>query len=264
MASLFYEPSTGTRLSFEAAAHRLGMSVLSSADAAKDSSAAKGETLADAIRRIDQYCNLIVLRHPDEASAQLAASVSRVPVVNCGNGKREHPSQTMLDLYTMWSDLEKLYNLKIAFVGDLENGRTVHSLARGISMFRPEQVFLVSPEELMMPFDFVTLLQSECKSVVQTTKLDESILRNVDVVYMTRVQKERFTDQAVYERLKGSYVFGRRQLEQLQAHAIVMHPLPRVDELDPACDRFWQAAYFRQAGYGVRVRMAIIAHLLGL
>lgn len=249
LATVFYEPSTRTRLSFEAAMQRLGGGVISVAEAKSASSVAKGETLSDTIRTIANYADAIVLRHSEVGAAQLAAAVSDVPILNAGDGAGEHPTQALLDLYTMRREKNAIDGLRIAMVGDLKNGRTVHSLARALSLFDVE-FSLVAPSVLAMPNEVTDLLRERKMHVEETNDLT-SALQNADVVYMTRVQKERFADPKQYEKLKDFFILNRDLVNRAKKDLLVMHPLPRVDEISTDVDALPNAAYFRQAKNGV-------------
>lgn len=260
-ATVFYEPSTRTRLSFESAMHRLGGSVISVADALQSSSAVKGETIYDSARMIECYADVIVQRHPAVGSARALADAAGVPVINAGDGTGEHPSQAMLDLFTIERERGSLDGLTVAMVGDLKNGRTVHSLSQALAMWGAELV-LVSPPPLSMPEDVLDDLSARGARVTQTQDLREG-LAHADVAYITRVQKERFADEADYLRFKGSYVIDAQVVHAAKPGMIVMHPLPRVDEIARDVDDLPNAAYFRQARYAVFVRMALLAMVLG-
>jgi len=261
LTTLFYEPSTRTRLSFEAAMHRLGGQVLSVADARATSSAAKGESIADAARTVAGYADVIVQRHPAIGSAQEAADAVDIPVINAGDGAGEHPTQALLDLYTIRQEQGSLEGRAVALVGDLKHGRTVHSLARALAHWQATLI-LVSPAALAMEPATVAQLRAAGLSVEETDDLGQAV-RRADVLYVTRIQRERFDDPAEYERLKGAYVVDRALLTQGQPHLTVMHPLPRVDEIAPEVDTLPNAAYFRQAANGVWVRMALLASVVG-
>ena len=262
MVTLFFEPSTRTRLSFEAAMLRLGGQVLTMADP-NASSAAKGETLADTVRIVTSYADLIVLRHPREGAARVAAEFSGVPVINAGDGAREHPTQTLLDLYTIRRETGRLAGLRVALCGDLKHGRTVHSLVQGLARFGVQMIG-VSPRGLELPEHFRAHLRAHYGvEVAHYPSLDAAPLEACDVLYVTRLQKERFADAEAFQRVRSSYQVSRQTLERARPDAIVLHPLPRVDELDCSLDGDPRAAYFRQAAYGVPVRMALIAALLG-
>lgn len=260
LANLFYEPSTRTSASFEAAMKRLGGDVIQINNVAY-SSVAKGESLPDTVRTLEQYADVIVLRHHEIGSAAIAATVAHKPVINAGDGIGEHPTQALLDLYTIYQRKKRIEGLSVGMVGDLKHGRTVHSLARLLSLFSDVQLKYVAPDELAMPIE----LKKEI-SVSGTQQLEfndiEDIIAGVDVLYVTRVQKERFTDPAEYERLKGSYVVTPETMEAA-GEAIIMHPLPRVDEIDSRVDSDPRAAYFEQMENGMFVRMALLAKVLG-
>ncbi len=260
MAALFFEPSTRTRLSFETAMHRLGGNVIGFSSA-ESTSISKGETLEDTIRTVDQYVDLIAMRHPALGSSQAAAAVATHPVLNGGDGAGQHPTQALLDLFTIESERGKVDGSTIVLCGDLKNGRTVHS---GVDIYKhyDTKLVLVAPEQLAMPREIVERLRAQGKTVEETTNLEEA-LKGADFLYMTRIQKERFADIAEYERLKGSYIVTREMIDRLNPNLTVMHPLPRVNEITPDVDALPGAAYFRQAGNGVYVRMALIALVLG-
>jgi len=255
LATLFFEPSTRTRLSFEAAMHRLGGSVITVAEP-KSSSAAKGESLHDTIKTVEGYADVIVLRHPKIGAAEEAAKATVRPVINAGDGAGEHPTQSLLDLYTIKKEKGKVEGFKIALAGDLKNGRTVHSLARLLRNYAVSFLF-VSPDPLRMPQEIVEDLRGQGIEVSETDDLKEAI-RSADVLYMTRIQKERFEDEAEYERLKGSYILTRSMIDR-RSDLTVMHPLPRVNEIATDVDSLEGAAYFRQAANGVPVRMALLS-----
>jgi aspartate carbamoyltransferase catalytic subunit len=261
MAALFYEPSTRTRLSFEAAMLRLGGQTMGTDNAREFSSAAKGETLEDTIRIVGGYADVIVIRHNEEGAAKRAAAVSSVPIINAGDGPGQHPTQALLDLYTIKDELNRIDGIKVAMVGDLTNGRTVRSLTYLLSKFKEIQVWFVAPPTVGMRDDLKEHLDEHHVPWVETEDL-ESVLPEVDVVYMTRIQKERFADPAAYEAVKGIYRIDRSSLALMRKYAIVMHPLPRVDEIAPEVDDDPRAAYFRQARNGLPVRMALLDRLL--
>ncbi len=258
LATLFYEPSTRTRLSFETAMKRLGGEVID-LGSTESSSVAKGETLADTIRVIGNYADAIVLRHPRDGSARMAAEYSNVPIINAGDGAGHHPTQTLLDLYTIMRE-SSLSGLKIAIVGDLKYGRTVHSLAYALSLYHASMT-LISPKQLQMPDVIKKDLKKQGASIGETTNI-EDVIGDVDVLYVTRIQKERFPDPAEYQKVAGSYRVTEELLKKACDNLIVMHPLPRVDEIDPAVDRTKYARYFQQSFYGVPVRMALLAMAL--
>ncbi|MBC8522266.1 MAG: aspartate carbamoyltransferase [Candidatus Syntrophoarchaeum sp.] len=258
LANLFYEPSTRTRFSFETAMKRLGGGVinLSSTEA---SSVAKGENLADTIRTVSGYCDVIVLRHPQEGASRMAASFSSVPIINAGDGAGQHPTQTLLDLYTIKRE-GLLDGLKIALIGDLKYGRTVHSLAYALSLYGAT-LFFVSPGALRMPDEIKLDLKEAGAEVIESTDIKE-IVKEVNVLYITRIQKERFPDPAEYRKVAGTYRITPGLIEENE-DVIIMHPLPKVDEIDVEVDGTKNARYFKQAFYGVPVRMAILSILLG-
>lgn len=260
LAAIFYEPSTRTRFSFEAAMHRLGGQVLSAENAGKSSSAAKGESLEDSIRIISGYADVIVLRHPEIGAADRAAAAASVPVINAGDGAGHHPTQAVLDLYTIRKELGRLDHLRIGLMGDLRNGRTVRSLAILLSRFPGNELVLISPPGLRMGDDILRSLDG--LSFRETTDLADDVAR-LDVLYQTRIQAERFESPEVYERYRGVYVVTPEVMRQLPEHAILMHPLPRVGEIDPQVDSDPRAAYFRQARNGLWARMAVLDWAVG-
>lgn len=259
MATLFYEPSTRTRLSFESAMLRLGGKVLTVADT-KSSSVSKGETLADTIRMTESYSDIIVIRHPLEGAARLASKFTPKPIINAGDGSGQHPTQTLLDLFTIRKEYGKVDGLKIALIGDLKYGRTVHSLLSALARY-DVKVSLISPESLKIPNH--VLSRAGSKIEIEESENLSQVLSDTDVFYMTRIQKERFTDQNEYLSLIGSYSLDPQAVANMKPGAIIMHPLPRVDEIQPDVDSMPQARYFKQASYGVPVRMSLIALLLG-
>ena len=262
VALLFYEPSTRTRFSFESAAKILGAWVLSTESAGVFSSAAKGETLEDTIRVVNGYSDLIVIRHPEIGSAKRAAAVSEIPIINAGDGAGSHPTQSLLDLYTIEKELGKIDGVSVGLVGDLLYGRAARSLCGILTRFKNIKFYFVSPSSLNMRGDVKKVLKRKKIKFVETVDL-ESVLNKVDVLYMTRVQKERFENEEDYLKVKGVYVLKMSHLKKMKKHAIVMHPLPRVDEIDYEVDKDRRAAYFRQAKNGVAVRMALLARVLG-
>jgi len=261
MAALFYEPSTRTRLSFEAAMLRLGGSTMGTDNAREFSSTAKGETLEDTIRIVSGYADVIVLRHNEEGAAKRAAGVSSVPIINAGDGPGQHPTQALLDLYTIRQELSHVDGIRIAMVGDLANGRTVRSLTYLLSKFKDIKIWFVAPPQVAMREDLKEHLTEQNIPWVETEDLD-AVLPEVDVVYQTRIQKERFADPAAYLALKGIYRIDNRSLGLMRKYSIVMHPLPRVDEIAPEVDSDPRAAYFRQAHNGLHIRMALLNILL--
>jgi aspartate carbamoyltransferase len=260
LATLFFEPSTRTRLSFETAMHRLGGNVIGFSSA-ESSSTAKGETLADTIRTVDRYADIIAMRHPQVGSAKEAAAVANAPVLNGGDGAGQHPTQALLDLYTIRQERGHVDGTTIILCGDLKNGRTVHAGVEVYKHYRCKLV-MVAPEQLKMPADIVARLRHHGVQVEETANL-EAALAQGDVLYMTRIQKERFADPAEYERLKGSYVLTREMVERIRPDVTVLHPLPRVNEITTDVDSLPNAAYFRQVGNGVFIRMALIASVMG-
>ncbi|UOF89181.1 aspartate carbamoyltransferase [Fodinisporobacter ferrooxydans] len=257
MASLFFEPSTRTRFSFESAMMRLGGQVISTENAREFSSAIKGETLEDTIRVVSQYADVIVLRHFEQGAARRAASVSEIPVINAGDGAGEHPTQALLDLYTIQTELGTIDGTHIVMIGDLTYGRTVHSLSMLLTNYRDIRVTYVSPPQTQIPAHVREEIAAKGIRVVETDDLVKAV-QDADVLYQTRVQKERFPSLEVYEEVKGKYVIDPHMMEHLQQHAIIMHPLPRAGEILPEVDQDPRAAYFRQAKNGVDVRMALL------
>ena len=260
LANLFFEPSTRTRMSFEAAMHKLGGSCISIAEA-RTSSVEKGESLADTLRTVENYCDLIVLRHPLDGSARLAAEMASIPVINAGSGAEEHPTQALLDLYTMKRELGKIDGLSVAFVGDMRYGRTVHSLAYGLALFDAATIYFVSPESLRVRREVIEEVSRKVK-VVETSDLRE-VLPKVDVLYVTRIQKERIPDPEEYEKVKGTYRITLDSLRNAKNGMILMHPLPRVDEIASEVDQSPSAKYFREVWYGLVTRMALLCMCLG-
>ena len=262
MATLFYEPSTRTRLSFEAAMMRLGGQVLSVANSAT-SSVIKGETLADTIRTAAGYADIIVLRHPKEGAARLASLYTPVPVINGGDGAREHPTQTLTDMFTIQTYEGRLDNLTIALCGDLKYGRTIHSLIKALARRGKTRFFLISPEELRLPEHIKEeVLDAGAGVEIQETTGMENGLREADVLYMTRIQKERFFNEEDYIKLRDTYILTPEKMALAKERMIVMHPLPRVTEITGEVDKDKRAVYFQQARLGMFVRMALIAYLL--
>ncbi|MHA1506276.1 MAG: aspartate carbamoyltransferase [Candidatus Asgardarchaeia archaeon] len=261
LATLFFEPSTRTRLSFESAMKRLGGEVIGFASA-EASSVMKGETLVDTVRTVENYSDVIVIRHPLVGAALAAAEYAKVPVINAGDGAGVHPTQTLLDLYTIKDKLGRLDNINIGLLGDLKFGRTVHSLSKAIARFN-KRIYLISPESLRMPIEYKNDLRDMGVEIVESSNLEE-VLPELDVLYVTRIQKERFPDPAEYEKVKGAYRINLNLLKNAKENLIVMHPLPRVDEIDPEVDNTKYAVYFEQTFNGVLVRMAILCLLLGV
>jgi aspartate carbamoyltransferase catalytic subunit len=262
MATLFYEPSTRTRFSFETAMLRLGGRVISTENAAEFSSVAKGETLEDTIQILNGYADVIVIRHYEVGAAQRAAAVSRVPVFNAGDGPGQHPTQALLDLYTIRKEIGAIDGLQIAMVGDLAQGRTVRSLTYLLSKFKGIKIYFVAPPLLKMKEDILEHLRENDVCYAEESDLDK-VLHEVDVVYQTRIQKERFGDRLTdYEKCRGVYVINRRTLQLMKKKSIIMHPLPRLDEISMEVDSDPRAAYFRQAQNGLYVRMALLTVVL--
>lgn len=260
MGSLFFEPSTRTHLSFNSAMQRLGGSSIGFADA-KVSSTAKGESLSDTIRVVENYCDIVLIRHPREGAARLAAESTSLPVINAGDGTNQHPTQTLLDLYTIRQTRGRLDNLKIAFIGDLKYSRTVHSLIETLTHFDNE-LFLVSPTSLRMPASFIDELDD--RGTVYTEDEDFfSIASDVDIIYTTRIQQERFPDPIEYEKVKNAYRIDRAAIERIGGNVTLMHPLPRLNEISTDLDDYPGSAYFDQARNGVTVRKAVLSLLLG-
>ena len=262
MATLFYEPSTRTRLSFESAMTRLGGSVIGTEAASHFSSAVKGESLPDTIRIVGRYADVIVIRHPQEGSSRTAAECSPVPVINAGDGAGQHPTQALLDMYTIRKELGRTDDLSVAMVGDLLYGRTVHSLTYLLAHYNNITLSFLSPEQLRIPSNIRQYLKGKGIPFKETSNL-EDIAGMVDVLYVTRIQKERFASEAEYKKLKGCYVIDRKILKLMKDKSIIMHPLPRVDEISPEVDSNPRAAYFRQAENGLYIRMALLKMILG-
>ena len=259
LATLFFEASTRTRLSFESAMHKLGGSAIGFAEA-EMASVKKGENLADTVRTVESYADVIAIRHPLEGAARLAAEFANIPVINGGSGAEEHPTQALLDLYTMKKEKGKINGLKIALVGDLRYGRTVHSLAYALSLYDIE-LYLISPETLKMRREVIQTIKGKI-TVTERTGL-EKIIPLIDVLYVTRIQKERFPDPAEYAKVRGSYKINLEILQEAKKDLIILHPLPRVDEIAPEVDDTQYARYFQQVRNGIVVRMALLALILG-
>jgi aspartate carbamoyltransferase catalytic subunit len=259
LATLFYESSTRTRLSFESAMHRLGGTAIGFAEA-EIASVRKGENLADTMRVVENYADIIALRHPLEGAARLAAEFARVPIINGGSGAEEHPTQALLDLYTVKKELGRIDGLNIALVGDLRFGRTVHSLAYALSLY-DVKLYFISPDLLRMRREVLDTISERIK-VEETTNLEQT-LPKLDVLYVTRIQKERFPDAAEYTKVKGSYKIDTNTLRNAKKGMIVLHPLPRVDEISPEVDSTRHARYFQQVWNGIVMRMALLALILG-
>ena len=260
IACIFFEPSTRTRLSFETASNRLGARVIGFSDAA-NTSVRKGESLKDTIKMVSNYVDLIVMRHPLEGSARYASEIASVPVINAGDGANQHPTQTLLDLYTIMETQGRLDNIDINMVGDLKYGRTVHSLLQALSHFSPSFTF-TSPTELEMPQEYKEFLNEKKIPFIETTEL-EHYLNDTDILYMTRIQQERFTDPVEYEKVKNVYSLNKSMLGSVRENMRILHPLPRLQEIANDVDETPYASYFKQAENGMYVRMAIISYLLG-
>lgn len=260
IACLFFEPSTRTRLSFEAAVNRLGARVIGFPDN-RNTSQTKGETLEDTIRIVSNYVDMIVMRHPMAGAADIAASVSGVPVINAGDGANQHPTQTLLDLYSIQKTQGCLDGLVVNMVGDLKYGRTVHSLTEALSLFKTNFIY-TAPEELKMPQKYLDMLDSKHIPYTLTDRIEDH-LNDCDILYMTRVQRERFSDPEEYEKVKDVYRLTASMLGGVKPNMRILHPLPRVNEIATDVDDTPYAYYFQQAGNGMYVRMAIISYLLG-
>ena len=260
VASLFFEPSTRTRLSFESAANRVGAKVVSMAGASS-SSTAKGESLVDTIRTVDGYVDAIIMRHPMKGAANIAAKEAVHPILNGGDGAGQHPTQALLDIYTMRKEKGFLGGHTVTFLGDLKYGRTVHSLGYFMNLYNNRMIF-ASPDSLKMPAEITADLRSKGANIVETGDV-EAALAESDIVYVTRVQRERFEDIADYEKVKGIYVVDRELINKAKPGITIMHPLPRVDEITMDVDDYEGAAYFRQAHNGMYVRMALLALVTG-
>lgn len=263
LATLFYEPSTRTKFSFEAAMMRLGGRLLGFSEP-NSSSVSKGETLADTIKMVSIYSDIIAMRHPMEGSAKVASMYSDVPVINAGDGGHQHPTQTLTDLLTIKSLKGSLDNHTIGICGDLKHGRTVQSLITAMTRYENIKFILISPKELRIPqYIREEVLEKNNIEFKQVEKI-EDVIQDLDILYMTRIQKERFFNEEEYLRLKDSYILDTKKMKSAKEDMIVMHPLPRVNEIDVEVDKDKRAAYFKQAEYGMYVRMALIAKLLGV
>ncbi len=263
LASMFFEPSTRTRLSFEAAMLRLGGKVIGFSEP-NSSSVAKGESIADTIRTVSCYSDIAVIRHPKEGAPKLASMYSDIPLINAGDGGHHHPTQTLTDLLTIRSTKKRLSNLTIGLCGDLKFGRTVHSLIKAMSRYENNRFILISPSELRIP-EYIRkeILQKNNIPFIETEKI-EDYMKELDILYMTRVQRERFFNEEDYVRLKDSYILDSEKMIQGKPDMIVLHPLPRVNEISYDIDRDPRACYFKQARYGMFARMALMAKLLGV
>ncbi|MDR0427225.1 MAG: aspartate carbamoyltransferase [Dysgonamonadaceae bacterium] len=259
-ATLFFEPSTRTRLSFETAVNRLGGRIIGFTDAATTSSS-KGEILKDTIKMVSNYADLIIMRHHLEGAARYAAEVSTIPIINAGDGANQHPSQTLLDMYSIYKTQGSLENLQITLVGDLKYGRTVHSLISGMSHFNPT-FHLVAPEELRIPDIYKQFMESHNIPYYEYCDFSEKVINQSDILYMTRVQRERFTDLMEYEKVKNIYVLNNKMLDTCKENLRILHPLPRVNEIAYDVDDNPKAYYFEQARNGIYARQAIICSVL--
>ena len=262
IATLFFEPSTRTRLSFETAINRLGGKIIGFSDSSS-SSVSKGETLHDTIRMVSNYADMIIMRHPTEGSARYASEVSSVPVINAGDGANQHPSQTLLDMYSIIKTQGSLDNINLFLVGDLKYGRTVHSLLMAMLQFENPIFNFIAPPELAMPNEYKIHLASKGIRYFEHTEFTD-IITAADIIYMTRVQKERFIDPVEYEKVKNIYILRNDMLKNTKENMRILHPLPRINEIHTDVDSNPKAYYFTQAKNGVYARMAIIAHLLNL
>jgi aspartate carbamoyltransferase catalytic subunit len=262
VASLFFEPSTRTRLSFETAINRLGGRIIGFSDAGS-SSVSKGETLHDTIKMVSNYVDLIVMRHPLEGSSRYASEVADVPVINAGDGANQHPTQTLLDMYSIMKTQGTLDNTNIFLIGDLKYGRTVHSLLMAMSQFENPIFNFIAPDELAMPEEYKLFLKEKGIRYFEHSEINENI-NHADIIYMTRVQKERFMDPIEYEKVKNVYILRNDMLANTKPNMRILHPLPRVNEIHPDVDSNEKAYYFEQARNGVYTRQAIIAHILNL
>lgn len=260
LATLFFEPSTRTRLSFETAMQRLGGGVISMGSV-EGSSVAKGESLIDTVKTVSQYADVIVLRHPKIGSAIEAANATDIPIINAGDGSGQHPTQALLDVYTIFKEFGRLNNLSISLVGDLKYGRTVHALVELLSLFNIK-LFFVAPYSLRIPIDITDRLKEKGLDIVETEDLISSA-KESDIIYMTRIQKERFSDLSEYERLKDKFIIDNDFLKRIDKKLVIMHPLPRVNEINPEIDSYEGAAYFRQVKNGLYIRMALLAKIMG-
>jgi len=261
LATLFYEPSTRTKLSFESAMMSLGGSVLGFSEAGASSSA-KGETVYDTAKMMDGYADVLVIRHPLEGAARRAAEAADIPVINGGDGANQHPTQTFLDLFTMLKTKGTLQDLHVGFLGDLKYGRTVHSLAEAMSHFRCHMYF-IAPEMLRMPDHILGELKEKQIPYLETERLYD-VSDKLDILYVTRIQRERFPDPLDYEKVKNVYILNEKLLEHVKPDLKVLHPLPRVNEIDTALDKYPQAEYFQQSKNGVTVRKALLSLVLGV
>jgi aspartate carbamoyltransferase catalytic subunit len=262
IATLFFEPSTRTRLSFETAINRLGGKIIGFSDS-NSSSVSKGETLHDTIKMVSNYADMIIMRHPLEGSARFAAEVSDIPVINAGDGANQHPSQTLLDMFSIMKTQGRLDDINLFMVGDLKYGRTVHSLLMAMSQFKNPIFNFIAPPELAMPDEYKLFLSQKGIRYFEHLEFND-IISQADIIYMTRVQKERFIDPVEYEKVKNVYILKNEMLENTKPNMKILHPLPRINEIHTNVDSNPKAYYFTQARNGVYTRMAIISHLLNL
>jgi len=262
IACIFFEPSTRTRLSFETAALKLGAKVISVENAENNSSAYKGETIEDTTRMVCCYADILIMRHPEVGAALRASEVAIKPIINAGDGSNQHPTQALLDLYTIKKEHGRLNNLNIAFVGDLLYGRTLHSLVPLLAMYRGNTFYFISPKELKLSEEYKKNLKDKNITFKEIDSI-KNVLPIVDILYMTRVQKERFKNIEDYKKVKDLFLLKVEDIKYLKKNAIIMHPLPRVNEIDPKIDKDSRAAYFRQAKNGLYVRMALLHYVLG-
>lgn len=262
MATLFYEPSTRTRFSFESAMLRLGGSVITTENAKEFSSVSKGETLEDTIRVVNSYVDVIVMRHDEAGASKRASLVSDVPIINAGDGAGQHPTQALLDLYTISKEIGKINGLKIAFIGDLKNGRTIRSLSYLLGKYKGVEITFVSPKALSVGDDIKDYLTKQRVTYTETEDLNATI-GTVDVVYQTRIQKERFKNLREYQKYRGCYTIDLPLVKKMKAKSIIMHPLPRVGEITPDVDTSPKAMYFKQTRYGLLIRMALLKFIFG-
>ena len=263
VACIFFEPSTRTRLSFETAALKLGAQVISAENAMENSSAHKGETIEDTTKILCSYADIIVIRHPKAGTLDAAAKVATKPLINAGDGANQHPTQGFLDLYTIKKEQGRLTNLNIGFGGDLLNSRTLRSLLPFLRFYEGNKFYFISPKELELPREFIRGLKENGVNFEELRSLEEK-LPELDVLYMTRVQKERFPDEVSYNKVKDLFIFKKEHLKTLKQSAIIMHPLPKINEIEVEVDADPRAAYFRQAENGLYVRMALLCYALGL
>lgn len=263
VACVFFEPSTRTRLSFETAALKLGARVISAENAMENSSAHKGETIEDTAKILCSYADIVVIRHPVAGTLEKAAKVATKPLINAGDGAREHPTQGLLDLYTIKKEHGRLINLNIGFGGDLLNSRTLKSLAPFLRFYEGNKFYFLSPKELELPREFIKELKDSGVIFEELRSLEEK-LSELDVLYMTRIQKERFINMADYDKVKDLFIFKKEYLKKLKPNAIIMHPLPKINEIEIEVDADPRAAYFRQAQNGLYVRMALLCYVLGV